>query len=172
MEGAAKVDVQAMLYDVAATARAFLHPHWLRWHRIWGPPMPATPSQWTCVRSSIFLVRVLQDQGIEASLQSGQSPEPSPGIMPKNCGLLTAGGWAGHAWVEAEGFIVDVTADQFGHAPVVVEPVDVGTYQPAQCEAYRLKPTKAGMTATDEIWSSWCCPVERRRYSHKGVSPT
>jgi hypothetical protein len=165
------MDVQATLYDVATAARAFLHPHWLRWHQIWGPPMPTISSQWTCVRSSLFLVRALHDRGIEACLQSGQPPVPALGVTGVNCGILTAEGWAGHAWVEAEAFIVDITADQFGHAPVVVRPMDVGTYQPAQCEAYRLGPTKAGMAAIDEIWPSWCHHQERCRPPHNGVSP-
>ena len=29
--------------------------------------------------------------------------------------------WSSHAWLEVEGFTVDITADQFGREPVIVE---------------------------------------------------
>ena len=40
------------------------------------------------------------------------------------------GNWRGHYWVESElpsgaRFVVDVTADQFGHEPIVVLPFDL-----------------------------------------------
>ena len=46
--------------------------------------------------------------------------------------LDTSGNWCGHYWVETKmpsgsTFIVDVTADQFGHAAVVVMPLDAAS---------------------------------------------
>jgi len=151
-----------MLLAVATTARTFLLPHWSRWHHLWGPPPPAISYQWTCVRSSVFLVKALHRCGIEARLQSGQPPKKAPGVAGEDCGLFTAEGWVGHAWVEASGFVVDITADQFGHAPVVVLPAADTTYRPAQDEAYTLMATKNGMAAIDEIWPSWCSYVDQR----------
>ena len=88
-------DVQMMLLPVATTARTFLLPHWSRWHHLWGPPPPAMASQWTCVRSSMFLVRALHRCGIEARLRSGQPPTKAPGIAGEDCGLFTAEGMGG-----------------------------------------------------------------------------
>lgn len=151
-----------MLFAVATTARNFLLPHWSRWHHLWGPPLPAMASQWTYVRSSIFLVKVLHRYGIDAKLQSGQPPKEAPIIASEKCGLFTADGWMGHAWVEANGFVVDITADQFGHAPVIVTPADDTTYQPSRNEAHRLTATENGIAAIDEIWPSWWGDVDRR----------
>jgi hypothetical protein len=103
----------------------------------------------------MFLVRALHRCGIEARLQSGQPPKKAPGIAGEDCGLFTAEGWVGHAWV-------DITADQFGHAPVVVLPAADTTYRPARDEAYTLTATKNGMAAIDEIWPSWCSYVDQR----------
>lgn len=151
-----------MILAIATTARTFLLPHWSRWHRLWGPPAPSVASQWTCVRSSFFLVRAFARCGMEARLQSGQSPENAPGIISEECGLFTAAGWMGHAWVETNGFVVDITADQFGHAPVIVSPASNPAYRPASEEAHTLKVTKNGVAAIDEIWPSWCNFVDQQ----------
>lgn len=165
-------DVPRMLQSVATAARTFLLPHWSRWHQIWGSPLPVVASQWTCVRSSIFLMRALHQCGIEAELRSGQPPQLAPGIIGEDCGLLTADGWMGHAWVEANGFVIDITADQFGLAPVVVAPASDPAYQPARDEAHRLTPTRAGMAAIDEIWPSWCSYMDQEFLLAGGNSET
>jgi hypothetical protein len=77
-------------------------------------------------------------------------------------GILTADGWASHAWVEAAGFVIDITADQFGHDPVVVTPVNDPTYRPANGGPHELKPTFNGVAAVDEIWSSWCSYADQQ----------
>ncbi len=151
-----------MLLAIATTARMFLLPHWSRWHQLWGPPLPTAASQWTCVRSSVFLMRAFHRCGIEARLQSGQPPMKAPGIAGEDCGLFTADGWMGHAWVEANGCVIDITADQFGDAPVIVAPASDPKYRPARDEAYRLTPTGNGMAAIDEIWPSWCNHVDQQ----------
>ena len=145
-------DTQAMLVDVATSARSFLLPHWYRWHRAWGPPFPSAPSRWTCVRSSLFLLNVLRQCGVTATIQSGQARETSPGSVGEDCGLLTPIGWAGHAWVEADRFVVDITADQFGQPPVVITSSDDPAYRPARDPANRLAPTASGIAAVAEIW--------------------
>ena len=152
-----------MLLAVATTVRTFLLPHWSRWHQAWGPPIPTVPSQWTCVRSSMFLIRALHRCQIDARLQSGQPPKKGSDIVGENCGLFTAGEWMGHAWVEANGFVIDITADQFGHAPIIVAPASVHIYRPARDEAHRLTPTRNGIVAINEIWPSWCSYVDQQR---------
>ncbi len=149
-----------MLYAMATTARTFLAPHWTRWHEVWGQSSPTVASQWTCVRSSLFLMKALGRCGIDARLESGQPMKRASGVVSEDCGLFTAGGWMGHAWVEANGFVIDITADQFGHAPVIVIPANDAIYRPAQCKANRLIPTNTGMMAVDEIWHSWCSYVD------------
>lgn len=150
-----------MLFAAATAVRTFLLPHWHRWHEGWGPPAPALPSQWTCVRSSSFLARVLNSWGISATLQSGQPPETASGQPVEACGIFTAEGWMGHAWVEANGHIVDITADQFGYAPVIVIPTGDAKYRPARDAAHQLLPTPAGMAAIDAIWPLWCSTTDR-----------
>ncbi len=151
-----------MLLAVATAARTFLLPHWSRWHDLWGPPPPAVASQWTCVRSSLFLVMALDRFGIEARLQSGQPPEIPTGNTGEDCGVCTDGGWVGHAWVEANDFVVDITADQFGHSPVIVISTSDATYRPARDEAYMLTPSKNSRAAIDEIWPAWCNYVDQK----------
>lgn len=143
-------DARQMLLEIATAARSFLVPHWERWHVAWGPPAPSRPSQWTCVRSSLLLVRALNNRGVHAAFRSGQP------VDGQRCGLLTAHGWAGHAWAEADGFIIDITADQFGHAPVIVTPIYDPAYRQAEDQAYQLSPTRAGIAAVEEIWPAWC----------------
>lgn len=76
----------------------------------------------------------------------------------------------GHAWVEANGFVIDITADQFGHAPVTVAPASDPTYRPARDEACRLTPTGKGMVAIDEIWPFWCSYVDQQWPPNGGSS--
>ena len=155
-------DVQNMLLATATAARTFLLPHWRRWHEAWGPPAPTILSQWTCVRSSLLLGRALERQGIPVALRSGQPVVEPASNAGGDYGLLTVAGWASHAWVEAAGFVIDITADQFGHAPVVVASVDDPAYRHADGGPNQLKPTLAGVAAVDEIWPSWCSYVDQQ----------
>jgi hypothetical protein len=155
-------DVEAMLLALATTARTFLMPHWHRWHEQWGPPPPAMVSQWTCVRSSLFLVRVLEGHGIAAVLRSGQPRNRNTGGIDACYGRFVAGCWVSHAWVEANGFIVDVTADQFGAAPVIVTETGDAAYRAADDDAYLLPPTLAAHAAAEDIWPIWCHYVNQQ----------
>ncbi|WP_323784271.1 hypothetical protein [Thalassovita sp.] len=101
------------LTDLAGRVRRFLEPRWAEWHLHEGSPALRTPSQGTCGRSSLFLCKVLQLNGIAAEFAAG---DPTEG--PK--GFHTAQGWKGHAWVESGELILDLTADQFGLPSVVI----------------------------------------------------
>ena len=104
------------------------------------------------MRSSLFLVQAIERRGGRAVLRSG-NPDHALG---SHYGLLTSDGWASHAWVEADGLVIDITADQFGYAPVVVTSSQDPGYRPAEDEALLLKATPAGIAAVKEIWASWC----------------
>jgi hypothetical protein len=80
----------------------------------------------------------------------------------KDCGVFTADGWEGHAWVEANGYVIDITADQFGHAPIIVTPASDPAYRPALNAEHRLTPTRSGIAAIDKIWPLWCSYVDQQ----------
>ncbi len=149
------------LHRTASAARAFLEPVWPLWHAARGTA-PAVPSQWTCGRSSLFLQRVLsEDLGVASVWVCGtpRYAEDAEELGPY--GFLRDGRWRSHAWVVAEDWIVDITADQFGAAPVIVSPFSD--------ERYGRGPED---TATDEskqrrhqtvagLWPLWLTSQER-----------
>lgn len=148
---------------IAEAARSFLLPHWRAWHELWGPPAPARLSQWTCVRSSIFLTRSLKRYGVGATYQSGRPVSGAPNEAISAVGVLSASGWVSHAWVEAEGYLIDITADQFGQAPIILSSTDNPAYRKGDCPKVQLSPTPAGVIAVDEIWPAWCANTDRQR---------
>lgn len=102
--------------QLAHEVRAFLEPHWKVWHAERGSPQgKRTLSEGTCGRSSRFLFEVLRVEGFDAELSFGSPIEGARGYRSET-------GWKGHAWVELSdpGCIIDVTADQFGDAVVVI----------------------------------------------------
>ena len=113
------------LEELARECRRFLEPHWAAWHSKAGSPEGRrTLSEGTCGRSSAFLCDLLKRQGFEAETVFGSPVEC-------DCGFLTAEGWRGHGWVRvtAPDCIIDLTADQFGAAPVIVTASDDPRYR-------------------------------------------
>ena len=109
------------LSAIARRVRRFLEPQWWCWRGAEGRSARGHLSQGTCDRSSLFLLRVLEEEGLDARFVIGA---PSKGPH----GYFAAGTWRGHAWVECEGFILDLTADQFGAPAVQVIPADDPRY--------------------------------------------
>ncbi len=70
-------------------------------------------------------------------------------------GFFTGDDWTSHAWVEVADIVVDITADQFGHAPVTITSVQDPAYRASKDQRYQLRPTPAAMAAVDEIWPLW-----------------
>lgn len=110
------------LEAIARKVRAFLEPRWADWHLREGSPNLKTPSQGACGRSSLFLRDVLRNEGFPAEFVAGS---PSEGVQGYRYGSV----WLGHAWVECSGWILDLTADQFDDATVVVTRVGDGRYR-------------------------------------------
>ncbi|WP_319825504.1 transglutaminase domain-containing protein [Thalassovita sp.] len=114
--------IRQRIETIAKQVRRFLEPRWEEWHRHEGSPRLQAPSQGTCGRSSLFLREVLRAEGLMAEFVAGSPSEGQEGYW-------LGGAWHGHAWVEVEGWIVDVTADQFGAPPVIVSPVGISRYR-------------------------------------------
>lgn len=114
----------ARLERIAGEVRAFLEPHWAEWHRKAGSPEGQhSLSEGTCGRSSRFMVEVLREAGLKARMAFGCP-------IGCDCGFCAPQGTRGHAWVVVRdpARIVDITADQFGDAPVIVTGMDDPRY--------------------------------------------
>ncbi|MQP68677.1 hypothetical protein GE253_25590 [Niveispirillum sp. SYP-B3756] len=133
-------------------SRAFLEPVWPSWHAERGQTPPVL-SAWTCSRSSLFLQRVLiEDFGIAAAWMTGCPFDEHGVAFP--AGFHSADGWLGHSWIVAGDLIVDITADQFGLAPVTVVSASDSRYRAS--EDLALLEFKAKRTATvDMLWPHW-----------------
>lgn len=140
------------ILSIATDARAFLEPIWEDWHRAWGGERLAIPSENTCGRSSLFLQRALVHAGFAAEWVSGVPDADSTG--PK-IGFFDGRNWRSHAWVESHGFVVDVTADQFGAAPVTVCPLDTNGYRMGTGDAALPSFVAARADAVAAIWPRW-----------------
>ncbi|MCX8996321.1 hypothetical protein NOF55_16120 [Rhizobiaceae bacterium BDR2-2] len=110
------------LYDLAAALRRFMPDLWREWHMRAGSPLPSPLSTDTCGRTSLVLQGVLADAGFQAVWRSGAADA--------GCGFFDGARWRSHSWIECGPFVVDITADQFGAAPVVVALVTDGRYRP------------------------------------------
>jgi hypothetical protein len=96
------------LFIELAAIRQFLEPLWQELQREWGGEEGACPSLYMCRHAALFLVAVLPGAEIEAGRGDG-------------AGFLDANGqWQDHAWVRQGEWLLDITADQFGAAPVIV----------------------------------------------------
>lgn len=116
---------------VAARVRVFLEPRWLEWRETRQRPAEATASGGMCRFTSVFLAKVLAAESDARWTVRGGSPVAEAHQLqlrwergaPRDGGMLDAvGRWQAHYWVEdlAGSTLVDLTADQFGHEPVVI----------------------------------------------------
>ncbi|MEM6664606.1 MAG: hypothetical protein AAF666_20785 [Pseudomonadota bacterium] len=106
----------------AACVRSFLEGEWPAWHAYRARPIPKPLSAGTCQTTSLFLQQAMDRAGIRAAVLQGNDPDGAEGF-------LLGGVWHGHAWVEAGGYILDISGDQFGLPPTHVEPVGCGRYR-------------------------------------------
>lgn len=117
------------LVRIAGEARLFLESIWPEWHALRGRELPDPLSLGTCQTTSLFLARFLQEHGFDAAVAQGNVPAKDEGYFHDDR-------WHGHAWVECSGWIVDISADQFGCPPVSIEPIDAPHYRKGGDTAY------------------------------------
>jgi hypothetical protein len=143
-------DFDHRLWRIGHAARRFALPHWAAWHTAWGPPMPQCASQWTCVRTALFVTYILSDLEIPAAFQSGQTSDPA---SPH--GFRTEDGWESHAWVAASGAILDITADQFGEPEILIVSAADTRYRAGSDPRTRLTPSPKVIAAARSLHRAW-----------------
>ncbi|MBS7542662.1 lasso peptide biosynthesis protein [Ancylobacter oerskovii] len=150
------------LEEIATAVRRFLEEVWPAWHAARGEA-PAVPSRWTCGRSSLFLLRVLDEQGLPGRWVSGtpRLGEGQPEIGPY--GFFDGRQWHAHAWVRLGDSIVDVTADQFGAAPVLVVAASDPRYGEGTGDTALPAFAAARERAAAELMPRWRASPERAR---------
>jgi hypothetical protein len=154
--------VTLRLWTAARQTRDFLEPHWPSWHVARGLDPPVV-SQWTCSRSSLLLRTVLRrDFGIKAIWVTG-CPFDASGA-PLAAGFRHGDEWMGHSWVEAEGQIIDITADQFGHAPIRIVPASHPDYVRSRDYAFAHAKRRRVETLR-QLWPLWQMMTIRRTVS-------
>jgi hypothetical protein len=143
------------LLVVATTVRRFLEPAWAEWHMATGE-IPDVLSRWTCVRSSLFLQRVLHDDcNVLAKLRNG-----TPRLSPKGAelgpfGFLSDKKWQSHAWISVGDWIVDVTADQFGASSIIVTARSDPRYCEGGVDTAPPEARSARERAVECLWPLW-----------------
>lgn len=150
------------LEAIARAVRLFLEPVWPDWQIARGYD-PSLGAKWTCGRSALFLQRVVrEDFAIEARWISGtpRLAEDAPELGPY--GFLCDGRWESHAWVEADGFILDVTADQFGAPPVVVTARPDSRYGEGTGDTASPDSLARRHQTVEALWPVWLASEMRR----------
>ncbi|KQN74521.1 hypothetical protein ASE91_01895 [Sphingomonas sp. Leaf62] len=130
-----------------------------------GGPLPSPPSRYTRVRSSLLVVRLLAEQGIVGVLRSGIPPADERKPASASFGFRAVGGWESHAWVEACGFIVEIIADQFGDAPVIVVPAHDRRYAAGEGPTALPAPGPKPVEAVDIVWQARACGTGREHFA-------
>ena len=163
---------------LASDCRRFLEPHWLETHKSWGEETPDPFSRWMCRYSSIFLALVFHERlgsgwtivGGRPQLQLNATPQGAVGIFATN------GTWNDHCWLEGNGLVVDITADQFGYPPVIVTVVDDIRYEANLCERdieSDLRKLRHRPTSWLTAWRTWedsCFNYDGR--AHCAIQPS
>lgn len=102
--------------DTLTTIRAFLEISWEKWkiERLRDLTVPLSTGM--CRFSSIFLHPILEDRtGRSWKMVGGETRDGDVGGM-----MDSNGEWQPHYWLTDGNMIVDVTADQFGHDPIIL----------------------------------------------------
>ena len=145
----------ADIKTIATQARAFLEPVWLVWQHQEARPLTDLPSRQTSGRSSLFLRDALRLAGQPAEWINGIPRVTEQGPVIGDFGFCAGGRWESHAWVTCPGWIVDVTADQFGAAPVIVTADPDPRYNPRAGEITSAAAIAVPQRAVARIWPAW-----------------
>lgn len=135
------------LERIAGKVRRFLEGIWPEWHALRGRELPDPLSLGTCQTTSLFLATVLQEHGFDAAVAQGNDPGANEGYCHN-------GRWHGHAWVTCGGWIVDISADQFGCPPVSIRPLDDPAYRTGNDTAYKSAKQQR-RTLVDSALETW-----------------
>jgi hypothetical protein len=120
----------------AGQARRWVEQRWQQWRDLAYPACLAPLPVGLCGPASIFLREVLGSEfpGMRWFRTGGETDVSDPECIPG--GMVPLGSFRpeAHSWVQGEGaggrqVIVDITADQFGHDPVIVAPVPDRRYR-------------------------------------------
>lgn len=73
--------------------------------------------------------------GTDWNIVSGRPQRQLDATSQEAVGIFaTNGTWNDHCWLEGNGLVVDITADQFGYSPVIVTTVDDIRYKANLCQ--------------------------------------
>ncbi|MEP3048753.1 MAG: hypothetical protein ABJL55_15560 [Roseibium sp.] len=145
----------AELAKIAAIARTFLLTVWPTWQ----PEDAAADrnlSENTCGRSSVFLCKLLRDQGHSADFVSGNplnGPLSEEGTAEE--GLFDGHRWCSHAWVRSGSYIVDITADQFGLPPIIVTDHRDSRYRMSTKDLATPEAQARRHKTAEKLWPKW-----------------
>lgn len=114
------------LTDLTQALRTFMPAIWHTWHAADGRQPPSPLSAGTCGRTSLLLTKILLAEGRNAAWRTGAASQAR--------GFFDGRRWRSHSWVECEGFILDITADQFGAPPVLVVGDDDRRYRASEAD--------------------------------------
>jgi hypothetical protein len=117
--------------ELLVEIRQFLEPYWLVAHQGWGD-IPDPLSRWMCRYTSLFLATVLRETYCDTDWQiiGGRPAQAVNATAQTQVGIFACDGtWNDHCWVEGDGRILDLTADQFGYSPVIVTAISDRRYR-------------------------------------------
>jgi hypothetical protein len=108
-----------------------------------------TPDRNMCLFTAATLLKLLRpcDRGVTISGGDVWLPKYAKG------GFYTpALGWQGHYWLQSScGLIIDITAQQFGHAPVIITSLDDPRYH-ANFTPQEIKEHQLSVIETRNMW--------------------
>ena len=106
--------------------RHFMPDIWRAWHAAYGRPEPFPLSAGTCGRTSLLLQKILEAHGYAVRWCTGSALD--------DCGFFDGQVWRGHSWLVCDSLIIDITADQFGAAPVIITPANDQRYRESRAD--------------------------------------
>lgn len=121
------------LKDFVKDIRLFLEPLWINAHEGWADePVPSPPSKYMCRYSCLFLKQILEDSGYgKWETYLGRPEKEFQGTDQGQFGYRSSDGtWHDHAWLMKKTMLIDITADQFGDEPIILEKFDAQKYNP------------------------------------------
>lgn len=139
--------------------RRFLEPVWITTHKSWGDaPVPDPPSKYMCRYSCLFLQHLLRRHVFgQWRIELGRPPSPDlNGTQQGNFGYHAKNGWHDHAWLVRDGVILDITADQYGDAPIIISSITSSKYNANLSEddvATDLEELKKRILSWVDMWS-------------------